>query len=130
VFDHLPDPAGVLAETNRVLKPGGLVLILNHNIDAFTARLLGERSPIIDLEHTYLYSPTTLARLAQSQKLTVRETGSVWNYCTLHYLARLMPFPAFVKPRLIALLSRNALGRLSLSVPLGNFYLVAQKSYG
>ncbi|MCX6907882.1 MAG: class I SAM-dependent methyltransferase [Verrucomicrobia bacterium] len=127
VFDHLPNPAGVLAEAFNVLKPGGFVLILNHNINALSARLLGERSPIIDIEHTYLYNPATLSRLAHAQKFTVRETGSVWNYYTVHYLAHLIPFPNTVKTWLLALLTRSLIGRLPLSMPLGNCYIIAQK---
>lgn len=130
VFDHLPDPSSIVAEIYHVLKPGGLLLILNHNIKALSVRLLGERSPIIDLEHTYLYDPVTLSRLTQTQKFTVCEIGSVWNCYTLHYLARLLPVPALFKPRLLALLSASSIGRFSLSVPLGNLYLVAQKQNG
>ena len=126
VFDHLPDPAGVLAEAHRVLKPGGLVLILNHNIDAVSARLLGERSPIIDLEHTYLYSPRTLARLAADQGFATLESGAVLNIYTLHYLTRLVPLLGFLKRPLLALLRGTPLGRLQVSVPLGNLYLIAR----
>jgi SAM-dependent methyltransferase len=126
VFDHLPDPAGVLAEAHHVLKPGGLVLILNHNVNALSARLLGERSPIIDLEHTYLYSPETLARLVRDQGFTMLKTGAVLNDYSLHYLARLLPLPGFLKHPLLALLRGTPLGRLHVPVPLGNLYLIAR----
>lgn len=126
VFDHLTDPAGVLAEAHRILKPGGLILILNHNVNALSARLLGERSPIFDLEHTYLYNPTTIARLAGDQGFTTLASGTVLNDYTLHYLARLLPLPGFLKHPLLALCRATPLGRLQLSVPLGNLYLIAR----
>ena len=34
VFDHIPDPSGLLAECHRILRPGGAVLALNHNVEA------------------------------------------------------------------------------------------------
>ena len=128
VFDHIPDPGALLDECFRLLKPDGLVLCINHNIEAVSARVLKERSPIIDLEHTYLYSPSTMTRLFQLHGFTVRRQGLVVNTYSLCYLARLLPLPASIKRPLLDWLSGHALGRLRLSVPLGNLYLVAQKS--
>lgn len=41
VFDHLSSPREVLQECFRVLKPGGLLLCLNHNVDSVSAKILG-----------------------------------------------------------------------------------------
>jgi SAM-dependent methyltransferase len=126
VFDHLPDPSGVLAEVRQVLRPGGMVLILNHNIEALSARLLGERSPIIDLEHTYLYTPATLSRMAKDLGFTVLETGTVRNDYTPFYLTRLLPLPGLLKKPLLSLLQAGPFRKMHFRVPLGNLYLIAR----
>jgi SAM-dependent methyltransferase len=126
VFDHLPDPGGLLDECRRALRPGGLLLCINHNVEALSARLLKERSPIIDIEHTYLYNPSTMARLFTAHGFRVKRVGPVWNRYTLHYLTRLVPLPGALKRPALRLLQRTPAGRLRLSVPLGNLYLIAE----
>ena len=127
VFDHIPDPGVLVDECYRVLKPGGLVLCINHNIEAVSARILKERSPIIDVEHTFLYSPSTMARMFRDHGFKVSRQGSVWNTYNLRYLTRLVPLPASVKHRLLDWLKGNPIGRIRLLVPLGNLFLVAQR---
>lgn len=128
VFDHLPDPGALLPECLQLLKPGGRLLLLNHNIAAWSARLLGEKSPIIDIEHTCLYSPATLSRLVERFGFWVERTGTVFNNYSLHYLARLLPLPAGAKQQLLSFLHDHAIGRLCLRVPLGNLWLVARRA--
>jgi SAM-dependent methyltransferase len=127
VFDHVPDPGGLLTECRRLLRPGGLLLCVNHNVGAFSARLLGARSPIVDVEHTYLYDHATMRRLFESRGWRVLRQGGVWNTYNLAYLACLMPLPAAAKRRLVGWLRGHAPGRLRLRVPLGNLYLVAAR---
>ena len=43
-----------------------MILCLNHNVESVSAHIMGERSPIIDIEHTYLYGPTTMRRIFQA----------------------------------------------------------------
>lgn len=127
VLDHLPDPRQAVAESFRVLKPGGALLCFNHNIEALSARILGERSPIIDIEHTYLYSPITMRRLLEPHGFQVREVGAAWNQYSLHYLTHLLPLPRGIKASLLSMLSKQSIGRTRLSVALGNLYVIAQK---
>jgi SAM-dependent methyltransferase len=127
VLDHIPDPGSLLDECLSVLKPGGLMLCVNHNVEAVSARVLKDRSPIIDIEHTYLYSPTTISRLFVAHGFRVKRVGSVYNSYCIYYLTRLVPLPAMLKNTVLTLLKGNPIGHTRLSVPLGNLYLIAQK---
>ncbi len=127
VFDHLPEPGIALDELHRVVRPGGLVLFLNHDAGALSARVLGERSPIVDVEHFYLYSRTALAHLVAGHGFEVVESGPVWNDYTLAYMARLLPVGGALKRGLLRFLAWSRLGSLRLRMPLGNQYLVARR---
>jgi SAM-dependent methyltransferase len=128
VFDHISHPGALLDECYRLLKPDGLVLCINHNIEAFSARVLKERSPIIDVEHTFLYSPTTMRKLFAQHSFAVYAVNSTRNTYSLRYLVRLSPLPSGIKRRAISLFDRFPASRLSLSVPLGNLSLIAGKA--
>jgi SAM-dependent methyltransferase len=126
-LDHLPDPATVLDACRLALRPGGLLLALNHDLGAWSARLLGERSPIIDIEHTFLYDRRTMRRLVADRGFDVLEVGSALNRVSLRYLAHLAALPGGPGAAIRRALARNRLGNLSLWVPLGNLYLIARR---
>lgn len=127
VLDHIPNPRELLDECWALLRPGGLMLCLNHNIDALSSRLLRERSPIVDIEHTYLYTPATIARLFAGSGFAVRHVAAARNTYTIGYFARLLPLPTPLKRLLLEAIKRSGIGRLRMSIPIGNLYLVAQK---
>lgn len=127
VLDHIPDPRKLLDECFRLLRPGGLILCINHNIEALSARILGEHSPIIDVEHTYLFGPQTISRLFSIIGFDVVRIGSMRNIYSPHYLARLFPLPKGIKEGLLRIMKRSWLRNLRLTVVLGNLCLVARK---
>jgi SAM-dependent methyltransferase len=127
VLDHVPDPAAFIDLCNGLLRPGGCLLVLNHNVESLSARLLCARSPIIDVQHTYLYSRATLAALCEGHGLVVRESANAWNCCSLDYLVHLLPIPELVKRRAKEFLRRSRLATATAWLPLGNLYAIAQK---
>jgi len=128
LFDHIPNPNEFLATCSDALIPGGLILCFNHNIQAVSARVLGERSPIIDIEHTFLYSPGTIRKLFEKNGFKVLEVGFALNFVNALSLLRLIPLPRNFKTRLLSLLEhRPRLGQVNLSLPLGNLFIIAQK---
>jgi SAM-dependent methyltransferase len=126
VFDHLPEPGAILDECLRVLAAGGILLCLHHNVRALSARLLGERSPIIDIEHCYLYDPRTMRLLLDRHGFETLATGMALNTISLQHLVHLLPLPAALKSGARAA-AGGRLGRLSIRLPLGNLYAVARR---
>jgi SAM-dependent methyltransferase len=127
VLDHISDPIELLEECLRVLRPGGFILALNHNVSAWSARLLGERSPIVDIEHTYLYSPTTMRTLFSKVGFAEARVHTVRNTYSLAYLAQLVPLAPRIKSWSLRRLHANRLGSIHVTVPLGNLCLIARK---
>ena len=127
VFDHLPNPNELLEECYKLLKPGGVVLILNHDVGSFSAKMLGANSPIIDIEHTYLYSKNTIRKIVSKHGFDVLEVGSVVNTYSFSYLIHLIPLPIQMKKKLLDFFNKSRIGFLKMSIRLGNLYMIARK---
>ena len=74
VIEHVPDPRGFLARVRRVLRPGGLGVVVTPNTAGLQARLFGAswRSAIAD--HVNLFSRRNLVRLLQESGFSVLAT--------------------------------------------------------
>jgi SAM-dependent methyltransferase len=128
VLDHLVKPRAALAACRTALRPGGLALFINHDIGAITHRILGERSPVIDVEHIYLYDRRTIARLFEACGFEVLRVFSVANTYPLHYWFKLAPVPTALKSRLLPWLRGAAIGRLTVELRAGNLGIVARRA--
>lgn len=114
-FDHVAHPNRFLIDCFVFLKPGGLVLAINHNVAALSAKIMGERSPIIDVEHTYLYSPKTMTQIFQKNGFAVLAVGPSFNIYPLDYIFHLLALPESLVPK------------IRLKLRLGNLFLIARK---
>jgi SAM-dependent methyltransferase len=56
VLEHVEDPGRYLAESRRVLRDGGLLLLTTPNFGSLSRRLLAERWRIVDPEHLVLFT--------------------------------------------------------------------------
>jgi SAM-dependent methyltransferase len=65
VIEHVRDPAAFLGELFRLLRPGGLLLVVTPSLDSWSARLLGARWMEYKAEHLYYYAPATITRQLQ-----------------------------------------------------------------
>lgn len=60
-IEHLPDPLTFCRDAWHTLKPGGALFLIGHNRRAVSAKILGRKSPIFDIEHMQLFSATSIA---------------------------------------------------------------------
>ena len=126
-FEHLDDPLKMCREAFDILKPGGLIAIVGHDRTAFSARVLGKKSPIFDIEHLQLFSPASSRALLSRvgfEGITVKRISNIYP---IHYWTKLFPLPNFVKKPIVRALKASWLGRASLSLSAGNMMAVGYR---
>lgn len=63
VLEHVADPEAALAQTARLLRPGGILALNVPDVWSPVARLLGRRWPLLLPEHLFYFSRRSLRRL-------------------------------------------------------------------
>jgi SAM-dependent methyltransferase len=126
-IEHVDSPLELCKESIRILKPGGVVVIIGHNRRGIVNRILGRKSPIFDIEHLQLFSPLSLKKMLSLAGFESVSVGSFWNKYPLSYWVRLFPFPPILKKLLLRGLSITAIGRLSIALPVGNLIAIGYK---
>jgi SAM-dependent methyltransferase len=126
-IEHVDAPLDFCREAWQLLRPGGALLLIGHNRRAVSARLLGRKSPIFDIEHLQLFSPRSLKSLLEVAGFQNVRVSTVVNRYPLSYWGRLFPLPGGVKSALLGALEKTGLGKLRLSLPAGNIAAVGFK---
>ena len=127
-FDHIIEPNEFLQDVRKKLNEKGFVIAINHNIGSISYKFLREKSPIIDIEHTYLYDLTTMRKIFEKNQFKVHKVFPVKNWVTLSRLLELMPINEKSKNVLAKI--QNGLGIHNMQLPLylGNLGIYAQKN--
>ncbi len=127
VLDHVPSPLEFVSEVFNSLEPGGMLVLVTHNTNAFSARMLKERSPIFDIEHTYLFNLDNIHRLLKKAGFSDIVSRPFANAYPLSYWCHLAPVSPGLKK-----LARNTLRKipfLDIAPPFyaGNLMAVGYK---
>ncbi|MBI4425122.1 MAG: class I SAM-dependent methyltransferase [Elusimicrobia bacterium] len=123
-LEHVPDPRELCRGARAVLRPGGALFVVCHNLEALSARVLGRKSPIFDVEHLQLFAPGSLRALLERSGFAKVEVWPIFNRYPLHYWTRLLPLPRGLKDSLLPALRASGLGRLMVTLPAGNMAAV------
>lgn len=125
-IEHVPDPIAIAKEVNKILKPGGVFYLVSHDYLSRVNRILGEKSPIYDIEHLQIFCAEAFRYLLINAGFKTVVTKPVWNTYPLSYWVRLAPLGQKLKQGLI---TRFKDGPVDIPVPVcvGNMAVLAWK---
>jgi len=86
VLEHIPEPKEWLQECRRILKKGGVLLLVTPDCSSLTAYVRKDKWPHYKVEHLYYYSPPTLKRLLTNIGFNEIRSRTGIRYLTLNYI--------------------------------------------
>lgn len=86
VLEHVPQPRPLVEAARRLLREGGLLLILTPDAGGVGARLLGSRWPHYKPEHLLYLTRRSLELLLQTCQLTPVRTGTAIKFLSIEYV--------------------------------------------
>lgn len=119
-MEHVHDPGIVARAAYNLLRPGGAFVTVTHDYRSPVNRLLGRRSPIIDIEHMQLFSKPSVRQMFMSTGYTDVTVNSFFNRYALRYWIRLTPLPRCVKSVLSSSIDYLGLGKIKIGLNAGN----------
>ena len=126
-MEHVHDPLMVAESAMRLLRPGGVFVTVTHDRRSGLNKLLGHRSPIIDIEHMQLFSSKSISYLFGKVGYINVFTSAFSNRYAFRYWLRLCPFPSFFKKTILAIVSYIGLANYKLTLNVGNSFSVGFK---
>ena len=125
VIEHVPDPLLVLKRVQKVLKPGGLVMISTPDIAGWAGRVLQVKPK----EHIYYFSPATMAAMLEKVSLEVVKVDPLDRYHNLTAMVHSTTFGGlFQLLAPVFRLAHKVLGDVVVKLPLKeNLLAVARK---
>ena len=130
VIEHVSDPLDALQVCNKVLKPGGALILSTVDMGSAYARIMGKYWPWLMKMHLYYFDRGTMTaylRKAGFQTLQIRKYR---HTISGHYLAyKLRAISGLLPPTVARLLDSRILSGRQITVALGDFMeVVAVKS--
>ncbi len=119
-MEHVRDPKDITLDAYDLLSNGGAVAFVVHDRRSLVNRILGKKSPIIDLEHLQIFSKKSMFELLDRCGFDNIKIKSFKNTYPLKYWVRLTPLPNFLKNIIIRVLQLLLIDKIKISINVGN----------
>lgn len=119
-LEHVRDPNELVLSVFNLLKPGGAIALVTHDYRSLINRILGKKSPIIDIEHMQLFSNKSITNLLKNNNYENIKVNSFKNKYSVNYWIRLLPLNLSIKKYLIKFICRVGLSNTKISLNVGN----------
>ena len=124
-IEHVSDPEVFVRAIRERVADGGYFVIACHNRNSIVNKLLGERSPIFDIEHMQLFTPSGIRALFKRSGFSGIQVKAYANTYPLFYWVSLAPIPRIVKD-CVDKRRHWRLLRIPIRLPVGNLLVVGQ----
>jgi SAM-dependent methyltransferase len=128
VLEHVVDPPEFLQTCAGLTKPGGIIIVKVPDLDSWQARIMGRRWPILLPEHLGYFTRASMlaaANLAGLEALAF--TRGAVTFTAGYVLFRLSQHGVPGTRLGRRLLGNSSLGKLHLSLRLGEFYVTLRR---
>lgn len=126
-IEHILNPLQICQDFYSLLKNGGALYLVGHSSRSFSAKILGLRSPIYDVEHMQIFSPKSIKKmllLAGFKQVIVLKFN---NKYPVEYFLKLLPLSQGLKNALLKLLKIIKLSKVQFNLSIGNMAVIAYK---
>ncbi|KJU85114.1 type 11 methyltransferase [Candidatus Magnetobacterium bavaricum] len=133
LIEHVKDVNALLREVYRILRVGGVLVVVTPDVKSMTFRLMGRHWPHFKAEHLFYFSPSTLKKLCTNNALEFVTYRPARKALSLRYVATQlsvykMPVILPLVKMVNELLSDN-LCRHKFMTHMGELLFIARKTH-
>lgn len=126
-LEHVRNPKELILQARDLLRPGGAVVVVVHDCRGLINRILGRRSPIIDIEHVQIFSRKSIQYLFYSSGFSGVSVKGFSNRYSLRYWISVSPFGDVAKDLFLRVFGVLGLSEVKMSFNVGNVMAVGFK---
>ena len=122
-IEHLNNPREFITSIKRFIKPSGYFAISCHNRLSLANRILGEKSPIFDVEHLQVFTDQGIEKLFSGLNFKIVYSNMYRNKYPLSYWLKIAPVGEKIKDFVE---TRKEFFSLGISINVGNHLIIGR----